>query len=159
MEFQVQSRSPTLKRYVEALMPSLIKQLKLERSRKFVLIEIAKGITPDATGSTTNLPGLDSYVIALKPQKWADLGSTLAHEMVHVKQFARGHYRQEVTKGSVQHFWMGKKVSAEYIKRPWEVEAFSRESLLVEVLSDYVAKKMKKHKKYAKNTKLRLGNN
>jgi len=128
MEFQVQSRSPTLKRYVEALMPSLIKQLKLERSRKFVLIEIAKGITPDATGSTTNLPGLDSYVIALKPQKWADLGSTLAHEMVHVKQFAKGHF--QIVNGT--NFWKGKKITkrVKYLDLPWEIEAFSKQEIL-----------------------------
>lgn len=128
MEFVVKSRSKVLKHYVEALMPRLIKQLKLERSRKFLLIEIAKDITPGAFGSTTNLPGLDSYVIALKPQKWADLGSTLAHEMVHVKQFAKGHF--QIVDG--KYFWMGKRVTkrVKYLDQPWEVEAFSRQEIL-----------------------------
>ena len=128
MEYMVKSRSKTLKHYVELLMPKLIKQLKLERSRKFVLIEIAKGITPGAFGSTTNLPGLDSYVIALKPQKWQDLGSTLAHEMVHVKQFAKGHFQMIDGK----HYWMGKLVTkrTKYLDQPWEIEAFSKQEIL-----------------------------
>jgi len=128
MEFKVQSRSKQLKQYVELLMPRIIKQLKLEKSRKFVLIEIARDITPGALGSTTNLPGLDSYVIALKPQKWADLGSTLAHEMVHVKQFAKGQF--QIVDG--KHFWMGKRITkrTKYLDQPWEVEAFSRQEIL-----------------------------
>lgn len=128
MEFVVQSRSKKLKHYVETLMPNMIKQLKLERSRKFVLIEIARDITPGAFGSTTNLPGLDSYVIALKPQKWADLGATLAHEMVHVKQFAKGHFQIVDNK----YFWKGKRVTkrVKYLDQPWEVEAFSKQEIL-----------------------------
>lgn len=128
MEYLVKSRSKQLKRYVETLMPGLIKQLKLERSRKFVLIEIAKNITPGAFGSTTNLPGLDSYVIALTPQKWAELGSTLAHEMVHVKQFAKGHF--QIVDG--KYFWMGKRVTkrVKYLDQPWEREAFSKQEIL-----------------------------
>ncbi len=128
MEYLVKSRSKQLKRYVETLMPGLIKQLKLERSKKFVLIEIAKNITPGAFGSTTNLPGLDSYVIALTPQKWAELGSTLAHEMVHVKQFAKGHF--QIVDG--KYFWMGKRVTkrVKYLDQPWEREAFSKQEIL-----------------------------
>lgn len=128
MEFKVQSRSKTMKHYVELIMPGLIKELKLERSRKFVLVEIAKDITPGAYGSTTNLPGLDSYVIALKPQKWQDLGSTLAHEMVHVKQFAKGHF--QIVDG--KYFWKGKRVTkkVKYLDLPWEREAFAKQEIL-----------------------------
>ena len=128
MEYKVQSRSPKMKHYVELLMPGLIKQLKLERSRKFVLIEIARGITPNCYGSTTNLPGLDSYVIALRPQRWEDLGSTLAHEMVHVKQFAKGQLHTEGDKN----YWMGERVThrVKYLDQPWEVEAFQRQEIL-----------------------------
>lgn len=128
MEYIVKSRSEKTRKFVEALMPGLIKQLKLERSRKFVLIDIARDITPGATGSTTNLPGLDSYVIALKPQKWIDLGSTLAHEMVHVKQFAKGHFQIVNDK----YFWMGKRVTkrVKYLDLPWEAEAFARQEIL-----------------------------
>lgn len=129
MEYKVQSRSKKLKEYVEFLMPRLIAELKLENSRKFVLVEIAKGITDkNAYGTTTTLPGLDSYVVALKPQKWADLGATLAHEMVHVKQFAKGHFQLRDGK----RYWMGKRVTnrVKYLDQPWEQEAFARQEIL-----------------------------
>lgn len=129
MEYQIQTRSKKLKRFVELLMPSLIKQLNLESSRKFVLIEIARGLTEGAHGATTNLPGLDSYVIALEPRKLEELGSTLAHEMVHVKQFAKG---QLTTTNDGKRFWMGKRVTkrVKYLDQPWEQEAFSRQEIL-----------------------------
>lgn len=128
MEYKIQSRSPKLKHYVETLMPGLIKQLKLENSRKFVLIEIARGITGDAYGSTVPIIGFDSYVIALRPANWRELGCTLAHEMVHVKQFAKGQLRCDGGKN----YWKGKRVTkrVKYLDQPWEQEAFARQEIL-----------------------------
>jgi hypothetical protein len=129
MEYKVQCRSTKTKRYVESLMPSLIKQLKLENSRRFVLIDISKNApNPLALGSTTTLPGLDSYVIALRPQKLLELGSTLAHEMIHVKQFAKGQF--QIVDG--KYFWMGKRVTkrTKYLDQPWEVDAYSKQEIV-----------------------------
>jgi hypothetical protein len=52
----------------------------------------------------------------------------LAHEMVHVKQYARG----QITHGKNlnSRFWMGKKFRGHYYDLPWEVEAFSKERVL-----------------------------
>jgi hypothetical protein len=52
----------------------------------------------------------------------------LAHEMVHVKQYARG----QITHGKNlnSRFWMGKKFKGHYYDLPWEVEAFSKERVL-----------------------------
>ena len=71
----------------------------------------------------------------------------LAHEMVHAKQIARGQYKSEFKRGTTHHYWMGRRVKAEYIKRPWEREAFSKESILVEILNGYVTKELKKKNK------------
>lgn len=135
MEYIIQSRSKKTKEFVEQLMPGLIKQLKLERSRKFVLIEIARGISPGAYGATTNLPGLDSFVIALQPQKWTELGATLAHEMVHVKQFAKGHF--QIRNG--KHYWKSKLITkrVKYLDQPWEIEAFARQEILFRRAIEY----------------------
>lgn len=52
---------------------------------------------------------------------------TVAHEMVHVKQYARG----ELYQGSriAKHRWQGKWVSnnVDYWDQPWEIEAHGRE--------------------------------
>lgn len=53
---------------------------------------------------------------------------TLSHEMVHVKQYAKG---QVTTSKSLKtRYWMGKKVRADYYNQPWEIEAYSKERLL-----------------------------
>lgn len=52
---------------------------------------------------------------------------TVAHEIVHVKQFARGElYQSSVT---MKHRWQGKwyKRTLSYWDQPWEIEAHGRE--------------------------------
>lgn len=73
---------------------------------------------------------------------------TLAHEMVHTKQYIRGQYRGELSRnGRMKKIWLGKQYSVAYLKRPWEREAFRREGELVFALLDKVARKIKKSKK------------
>jgi len=75
---------------------------------------------------------------------------TLAHEMVHAKQYIRGQYRAEPSRnGKHKRFWLGKQYAVEYTRRPWEREAFRREGELVCALIDNVAQKEKKQNKSA----------
>jgi hypothetical protein len=75
---------------------------------------------------------------------------TLAHEMVHVKQFCRGQYRSELARnGRYRRYWLGKQVIAKYEDRPWELEAFTREGILVSQLMEHVAQNRKKNKKHS----------
>ena len=70
---------------------------------------------------------------------------TLAHEMVHAKQYMRGQYRGELSRnGKIKRIWLGKQYSVAYLKRPWEREAFRREGELVEALVNSVAQKASK---------------
>ena len=72
---------------------------------------------------------------------------TLAHEMVHAKQYVRGQYRGEWARnGRMKKLWLGKPYSVEYMKRPWEIEAFGRQTELVGALLDMVAQKAKRRK-------------
>jgi len=52
---------------------------------------------------------------------------TIAHEMVHVKQFARGELYESTRLGS--HRWQGKWLpkDPDYWESPWEIEAHGRE--------------------------------
>jgi hypothetical protein len=73
---------------------------------------------------------------------------TLAHEMVHAKQYVRGQYRGEMSRnGKAKRIWLGKQYTVAYLKRPWEREAFRRESELVNALLDELIRKSKKNKK------------
>ncbi len=59
---------------------------------------------------------------------------TLAHELVHLKQFAKGELNDEHTK------WKGKKIDTEFINYfdlPWEVEASSYEYILYALYQEY----------------------
>lgn len=73
---------------------------------------------------------------------------TLAHEMVHAKQYVRGQYRGELSRnGKMKRIWLGKQYSVAYLKRPWEKEAFRREGELACALLDNVIQKSKKRNK------------
>jgi hypothetical protein len=72
---------------------------------------------------------------------------TLAHEMVHAKQYIRGQYRAEwASNGKVKKLWLGKTYSVAYLKRPWELEAFRREGELALALIEAVVQKKQKKK-------------
>jgi hypothetical protein len=72
---------------------------------------------------------------------------TLAHEMVHAKQYVRGQYRGELSRnGKMKRIWLGKQYIVEYRKRPWEIEAFRREGELASALVCTVAQKAKRSK-------------
>lgn len=69
----------------------------------------------------------------------AQMLCTLAHEMVHVKQYVRGQYRATPSRnGKLKKLWLGKSYSVQYHKRPWEIEAFGRECELVDALLSHL---------------------
>ena len=69
----------------------------------------------------------------------------LAHEMVHVKQMAKGHYTSDYTKyGNLRQYWRGARINASYLNRPWEIEAYRREGILVNELLDHISKNKKR---------------
>jgi len=130
MEYTIRARSQKTKMFLHSIMPSLIKQLGLENCRKPLHINVRKDLVEDGyDGQTSYLPQWDCLVIVLKPKYHLEqLGVTLAHEMVHVKQLAKG--KLKMVKGVS--YWNGKRFSKriKYLDQPWEVEAFSRQELL-----------------------------
>lgn len=128
MEYQVKTRSARIRRFVESIMPSIIDQLGLANSRRYVMIEIGRSAGIGNEGITVPLPELDSYVISIKLDRLADVGVTLAHEMVHVRQLARGLLR--LHRG--RRYWRGKLVSSRipYLDTPWERDAFACQELI-----------------------------
>lgn len=68
-----------------------------------------------------------TFEIELKRQKRCAMLQTLAHEFVHIKQFANCELKDDQTK------WHKNKIQAEdisYYDLPWEIEASSLEYLL-----------------------------
>jgi hypothetical protein len=128
MDFSVRTRSKNTKRFIEGILPSMIEQLGLTRSRKLLFVRVAREGLEDHDGLTSHLSHFDAIVILIKPQSFERMGVTLAHEMVHVKQLAKGTLK--TIKGV--NYWNGKRYGkrTKYLDMPWEIEAFSKQELL-----------------------------
>jgi hypothetical protein len=110
------------------LLPSMLEQLKLTKSRKLLHVIIDRDL--EELGTTMPLNGLDTYLVVLKPVKdKAALGATLAHELTHVAQFAKGTLqltpRGKLWKGK----YYGRKVP--YLDQPWEIQAFAKQEIIM----------------------------
>jgi len=127
MEFLVETGSAKKRKFVEAILPSIVSQLGLTSSRKAVVIRIANEC--EGMGMTVPVDILDSYVIVISPKlKLKELGLTLAHEMVHVRQMAKGFLKSK----NGYNYWCGKKYSkrTKYLDMPWEQDAFARQEII-----------------------------
>jgi hypothetical protein len=126
MHYYIEARGKT-KRYIEGLLPSMLSQLALTRSRQLLHIIVDRDI--EHTGETVPLSGIDTVLVVLKPTRnWVDLGVTLAHELTHVAQFAKG-ILKPTAKGRL---WKGKlyKNNHPYLDQPWEIQAFARQEII-----------------------------
>ena len=126
MQWQVEA-GPATKRYIERILPSITGQLGLSRSRKYLMIKVDREL--EEQGTTIPLTGLDTFLVVLKPTRnLVNLGITLAHELTHVAQFAKGTL-QLTPRGKR---WKGKFYPTDYpyLDQPWEVQAFARQEIL-----------------------------
>ena len=128
MEYKIEG-SIRNRKFFNAIMPSLIKQLGLTTSRKVLVVKIENDGTPNQ-GYTLPMDPLDAYIVVVKPtRKLKDMGLTLAHEMVHVRQMAKGILKPS---GNGVNYWAGKKYGkkTKYLDMPWEQDAFARTEIL-----------------------------
>ena len=126
MEFHVQA-GPKTRRFIEAVLPSMLTQLGLNSSRRLLMIKTDREL--EAHGTTVPMTGIDTILVVLKPRRsLIELGVTLAHELVHVRQLAKG-ILQITPKGKK---WRGKFYSRRtpYLDQPWEQEAFARQEIV-----------------------------
>lgn len=128
MEHIIVTRSERTRKFLDHLFKQMVKELKLQRSRKTVMIKVTREDLEGQVGGTIPLDPIDSYVVLVKPDSLKEMGLTLAHEMIHVKQLAKGHLKQV----NGVNYWRGKRYrkNHNYLSMPWEVEAFSKQELL-----------------------------
>ena len=127
MDYLVEAHSKQKKQFIEAILPSMIKQLGLTNTRKSLLIRLEKDC--EGMGYTVPVDILDSYVVIIKPSmSIKSIGVTLAHEMVHVRQMAKGILK---IKNGVN-YWCGKRYTkrTKYLDQPWEQDAFARQEIV-----------------------------
>jgi hypothetical protein len=126
MEFHVEA-GPKTRRFIEAVLPSMLTQLGLNSSRRLLMIKTDRELTDH--GTTIPMVGIDTILVVLKPRRnLIELGVTLAHELVHVRQLAKG-ILQMTPRGKK---WRGKFYSRRtpYLDQPWEQEAFARQEII-----------------------------
>jgi len=126
MEYHIEAGRKT-RQYIEAVLPSMFTQLGLNRSRRLLVIKVDPEL--EEMGTTIPLPGIDTFLVVLKPNRnWVTLGVTLAHELTHVAQFAKGHLKP-TAKGTM---WKGRlyKRNHPYLDQPWEIQAFARQEIV-----------------------------
>ena len=147
MEIQVKCRNEERRDLIDSCARFFAKQLNLKNSTYSVTIQSVYQLRKNCnsngevyrSGYRTIHMSLDSRL------PMTQLLMTVAHEMVHVKQIARGQYSGKLARnGRLLSQWCGKVVKAKYHDRPWEIEAFGRQMGLVEDLIKYAAKKKKK---------------
>lgn len=135
MEYLVEATNPKVSQFLNSLMPSMVEQLGLTRSRRAVLIKVTDEIDEGMQGATLNIDIADCYLVLIKKPKrltkasLLDMGTTLAHEMVHVRQLAKGQMKFLPNQNRI---WMGKRYSnkTHYLDQPWELDAFARQEIV-----------------------------
>ena len=130
MDIQVMARNSISKGLVENCLQFFRNELKLQNSRYSLIVVPERGMS-GRDGIRGSVFKLGPSVIGMSIDTALDterLIIALAHEMIHVKQYARG----QITHGKnlTSKFWMGKKFRGHYYDLPWEVEAFSKERVL-----------------------------
>ena len=135
MEYLVEATTPNVSKFLDSLMPSMINQLGLTRSRRAVLVKVTDEIEEGMQGATLNIEIADCYLVLIKQPKRVtkasllEMGTTLAHEMVHVRQLAKGQMKFLPNQARI---WMGKRYNkrTHYLDQPWELDAFARQEIL-----------------------------
>lgn len=146
MKIIAYSRSKNKEKFIKAAAKFYIKLLNLQQSRYTVYIATRPHLkkTDGARGIAAKVDKKEIVIGIDSSLPIAQTLLTLAHEMVHVKQIARGQYKSEIAKnGRVLRYWCGKKVVADYFDRPWEIEAFKREGILLEKYCKHLQRKHK----------------
>ena len=140
---------------------SFIKELNIENHNFNLIVEpINLREIRSADGSVTDLIKKKKHSVKKEKKlilmqlesklKTGRLIEVIAHEMVHVKQTVRG----QLASRGVSLFWRGKKVlcsKINYYDRPWEIEAWSKQTLLSNKIFRLLDKQYEKH--VLKNTK------
>ena len=129
MEYKIEG-SVRNRKFFNAILPNMIKHLGLNNSRKVLVVKIENDNSTHL-GYTVPIDPLDAYIVVVKPtRKLKDMGLTLAHEMVHVRQMAKGILKPQ---GNGVNIWAGKKYGkrTKYLDMPWEQDAFARTELLL----------------------------
>jgi hypothetical protein len=130
MQVQVHMRQGHRRSLAEHSIAYFVRELGLERSRYTLTVVTEKDLQKEesAYGMVLRIDQRDIAMILDSRIAYKDMVETIAHEMVHVKQIARGTLDTVIRRGKIHQTWRGKRMDKlAYHRRPWEIEAFRRE--------------------------------
>jgi hypothetical protein len=131
MNVVVDMRKGDRKNMIEGCITLFIRELKLEKSRTSLFVFTKKNFENE-TGAAGMVYPYAKGIITMDLDSRLSMDKlihTLAHEMVHVKQIARGQLLYEGKKI----FWKGERVYPKrmsYYNHPWEIDAWRNEKVL-----------------------------
>ena len=133
MEINVVSRSGDRRSVIASTLNFYAKELGLQRSRWTLTVRSVRGLSSSKgmNGAVALIGERDIMMLVDNSLTAERLLTTLAHEMVHVKQYAKGQLKIVEGRRGSDFVWLGQRVrNVHYYDMPWEREAFSRERLL-----------------------------
>jgi hypothetical protein len=131
MEVVLDMRNSDRKDMIEGCIKLFIRELKLEKSKTTLFVFSKKDFEKETGAAGMVYPYAEGLItMDLDSRLPLDkLIHTLAHEMVHVRQIAKGQLAYEGKKI----FWLGKRVYPKrmsYYDHPWEIDAWRNEKVL-----------------------------
>ncbi len=137
MQITVKSRNADRSAMVHAMASFYAAMLKISKSKFNVEINFRRNMRRDhgMRGVVAVNPDNDRELIIFLDSQLdqENLGLTLAHEMVHVKQHSRGQIK--FNKRTGHYTWFGKRFKGDYYDSPWELDAFRNERVLANKLA------------------------
>ncbi len=132
MNLEIHTKSEDKRKLLEALGKTYAKMLKINNRKGNVFISTKRDVRTghDADGVTLGLEK-DIFIFIQSTLGFADTARVLAHEMVHAKQYLLGQIKHHEHRGKCYTYWMGKINKNDYLNQPWEVAAYSQESILM----------------------------
>jgi hypothetical protein len=151
-------RKSDRKLLIDACITFYAKELKIDKNNFCLIVKSTKGLAKDtnAAGMAYRIPDylrIDNlspklYFMQLDSSiAMEQLIQTIAHEMVHIKQFVKG----QISYKGRSMYWLGNKVvksKINYYDHPWEIDAWSKEKVLSAKIFKILTKLQNKH--YAK---------
>ena len=118
--------------FIETAVLFFCQDLKLDRSKFTLAVQSVRGLNraQQARGGVIQTDNKSIVMLLDSALNTEELVQTIAHEMIHVKQIARGRLTCFIRDGNMENCWLGKKLEMPYHLRPWEVEAFRQEKIL-----------------------------
>ena len=118
-----------LQAYATLAVRSFARQLGIQRLKTNIIVRMHSKIHVGEIGTEGLCECVDNRTFIIDVAMFANWLSTLAHEMVHVKQFAKGELDSALTQ------WKSNKYceNIDYWDQPWEKEARKLQHKMVEV--------------------------